>query len=157
VEIRELRIQKNLTQSEAAKIVGIPLRTYQNYESGRTPSSFFTGKIIQERLSLYEPYSENHGILPLPLLKEKVISVLRDYPVEYAVLFGSYAKNEANEKSDVDLLISGSVDGIEFFSLVEKLRQSLHKKVDLLRFQDLKENQTLLNEILATGMRIYGK
>jgi predicted nucleotidyltransferase len=77
--------------------------------------------------------------------------------VDYAILFGSYSKNEANEKSDVDLLISGSVDGLDYFSLIEKIRKTLHKKVDLLRFQDLKDNQNLLSEILATGVRIYGK
>ena len=32
MSIKELRISKGLTQEEAAKIVGLSLRTYQNYE-----------------------------------------------------------------------------------------------------------------------------
>lgn len=31
--LRELRKQKKLTQAECAEYVGIPLRTYQNYET----------------------------------------------------------------------------------------------------------------------------
>ena len=31
--LRELRKQKKLTQAECAKYLGVPLRTYQNYET----------------------------------------------------------------------------------------------------------------------------
>ncbi len=157
MEIKELRKEKGLTQKQAAKWIGISFRTYQNYENGRTSGSSLTGRIIAEKLASYEPYTEETGILSLDYIKKETSLVFEQYDVDYAVLFGSYSKNEAGEKSDVDLLISGSVDGLAYFSLIEKLRRVLHKKVDVLRFQDLKENQPLLSEILATGVRIYGK
>lgn len=157
MEIKEIRKSKGLTQKQAANVVGISLRTFQNYENGRSSASSFTGKTIAEKLISYEAYTETSGILPFSLIQEKTSQILAQYPVYYAILFGSYAKNEATEKSDVDLLISGSVDGLDYFSLIEKIRKTLHKKVDLLRFQDLKDNQALLSEILATGVRIYGK
>ncbi len=44
-----------------------------------------------------------------------------------------------------------------FFGLAERLRESLHKKVDLLNIEQLTNNQVLLNEILNSGIKIYGK
>ena len=34
MKIKEIRLIKGLTQTEASKIVGLSLRTYQNYEGG---------------------------------------------------------------------------------------------------------------------------
>lgn len=36
MEIRTIRLNKGLTQSEDAALVGLTLRTYQNYESGNS-------------------------------------------------------------------------------------------------------------------------
>jgi hypothetical protein len=71
-------------------------------------------------------------------------------------LFGSYAKGKSTEKSDVDLLISGSIKGIKFFELIENLRENLKKKVDLLDAAQLNNNPPLVQEILRDGVRIYG-
>ncbi len=70
-------------------------------------------------------------------------------------MFGSYAKNTANELSDVDLLVSTKITGMAFFGLAEKLREALHKKVDLLNIDQLTNNQALINEILRDGIKIY--
>jgi predicted nucleotidyltransferase len=156
MELKELRKTKGLTQKEAAQIAGISFRTYQNYEYGRSKENSFTGRTILEKLGSYEKYSEDKGVLTLSYIKESVADVLKNYPVEYAILFGSYAKGKANEKSDVDLLLETQVDGLDYFSLIEKLRKTLHKRVDLLRFRDLHDNQVLISEILKTGVRIYG-
>ena len=71
-------------------------------------------------------------------------------------MFGSYAKNKATPKSDIDLLIDTEVTGLDFFGLIEELRQSLHKKIDLLKINQLNNNQELLKEILKDGIKIYG-
>ena len=41
----------------------------------------------------------------MDFIKEKCKLVLDEYPVNYCILFGSYAKGKAGESSDVDLLI----------------------------------------------------
>jgi predicted nucleotidyltransferase len=65
---------------------------------------------------------------------------------------------EAKENSDVDFLVSGTVTGLDFFSLGGELERALGKKVDVLRFQDIvRTNPDLLKEIMATGKRIYDK
>lgn len=58
--------------------------------------------------------------------------IFEKYNVEYCYLFGSYTKNIANEKSDIDLLISSTISGLDFYGLVENLKQSLKKRSDLI-------------------------
>ena len=45
--------------------------------------------------------------------------------------------------------------GLRFVGLIEKIRQTLKKKVDLIRSTELNENVELVNEILKDGIRIY--
>lgn len=44
------------------------------------------------------------------------------------------------------------MSGLDFFGLVEEFRESLHKKVDVLRLDDIRENKELLLEILKDGI-----
>ena len=82
--------------------------------------------------------------------------ILSEYDVDYCYLFGSYAKGKASGSSDVDLLISAKVTGLKYYELVERLREALHKKVDMLDTKQLLKNEALLNEVLKEGIRIYG-
>ena len=82
--------------------------------------------------------------------------ILSEYDVDYCYLFGSYAKGTATGTSDVDLLISSNITGLKYYELVEKLREALHKKVDMLDTKQLLNNEALLNEVLKEGIRIYG-
>ena len=81
--------------------------------------------------------------------------VLDAYQVEYCYLFGSYAKGKATEQSDVDLLISTKETGLRFYEIAERLRESLHKKVDLLDMKQLVNNETLIHEMLKDGIKVY--
>ena len=55
-----------------------------------------------------------------------------------------------------DLYISPTLVGLRFVGLIEKLRQTLHKKVDLIRSSELNNNIELANEIMKGGIKIYG-
>ena len=72
--------------------------------------------------------------------------------VLFCYLFGSYAKGKAIPASDVDLLISTNVKGLKFYGLVEEIRTALHKKVDILNLNQLKDNIELTEEILKDGI-----
>ena len=62
-------------------------------------------------------------------IKNACFDIFKDYDVEYCYLFGSYAKGNANPKSDIDLLISVNASGLQFFEIVERLREKLKKKI----------------------------
>ncbi len=55
-------------------------------------------------------------------------------PVKKAYLFGSYARNEADSKSDIDILVELDFSkhiGLGFIQMQLDLEELLHKKVDL--------------------------
>ena len=155
--LKELRLSKELTQSQVADMIGISLRSYKEYENDISKMNTIKYNYIFNELSKVGYIDEEHGILKLENIKRIVSDVLSNFDVDYCYLFGSYAKDNANELSDVDLLVSTRITGLSFFGLAEKLREALHKKVDLLNIEQLTNNQTLLNEILRDGIKIYGK
>lgn len=154
--LKELRNNKGLTQSKCAKFLNIPLRTYARYENNEDKLSNIKYQYIIENLNKYGLIDEEHGILSIDQIKVTCKEVFKNYDIEFCYLFGSYAKNKANEISDIDLLISTNLTGIKFFGLVEELREKLHKKIDLLNINQLNNNQDLLKEILKDGIKIYG-
>jgi len=65
--------------------------------------------------------------------------VLRKYPVKRAALFGSAARGDMRDKSDVDMLVEFLPDtrGLEFFGLRVDLEDALGCAVDLVTFNAL--------------------
>ena len=157
MDLKELRKTKRLTQVDAASIAGVSVESYKNHELGRSRGDSPLGRMIFDKLSAYEPYGFEKGILQLDLIKQTLSDVLGSKPVDFAYLFGSYAKGEADAKSDVDIMVSGAITGLEFFSLGGELERALHKNVDIIRLSDVGANQDLIREIMATGIRIYQK
>lgn len=155
-DIKKLRLEKKLTQQQVADFVGVSLRSYKSYENDKVKEGTIKYNYILEKLNNLNPIDEDHGILDMDFIKEKCKEVFDEYPVHYCILFGSYAKGKANESSDLDFLISSDLKGIKFYGLVEKLRLALHKRVDVLNLDQLKDNLELTNEILRDGIRIYG-
>ena len=155
--LKELRQSKHLTQLQVANLLNISLRSYKQYENEKEKEGTFKYKYIYSELEKYGFVDEEHGILSFDDIKRIVNQVLSQHEVEYCYLFGSYAKGEANEKSDVDLLVATEITGMAFFGLCEYLREALHKKVDLLNLAQLNNNKQLLYEVLKDGVKIYEK
>ncbi|MBQ7779828.1 MAG: nucleotidyltransferase domain-containing protein [Clostridia bacterium] len=154
--LKELRKSKKLTQAECAKYLGIPLRTYQNYETDKSKIGSIKYNFMKQKLENYGLIDETHGILTVEQIKKACATTFQETDVEYCYLFGSYAKGKADEYSDVDLIISTSVSGMQFYDLIETLREELKKPVDLLNIEQLNNNINLINEILKDGIKIYG-
>lgn len=156
MNLREIRKSGNITQQEASVILGIPLRTYIRYENEEKYLKSFKYQKMCETLEEKFLIDEERGLLTIDKIKEIVKSVFDKYNVEFAFLFGSYAKGYANEKSDVDILIETDITGLGYFGLVEELRQALHKKVDLIRLKDVETGSKFMSEILKVAIKIYG-
>ena len=154
MEIKELRLSKGLTQEKASKIVGLSLRTYQNYESGSSFRDTFKINNIIRILNEYEPYTKETGIYSIDKIIAITNPIFEKYGISYAYLFGSYAKGIANEKSDIDLMVSAQAKGLQFVGLQDDLIHALNKDVDLIRIDSIKDSD-FLNEVLLTGVKIY--
>lgn len=62
-----------------------------------------------------------------------------DFSVQRIGLFGSYSLNQANEESDIDLIIEFSQPiGLKFITLCDYLEKLFNKKVDVLTPEGLK-------------------
>lgn len=153
-ELRKVRQLLNITQVDAANILNISRRTYQKYEALDDLDDkleYYVYKLKESNV-----IDEENGILSIDTIKKEVNNIFSKYKINFCYLFGSYAKNKANPSSDVDLLIDSDVTGLDFFGLVEELRQKLHKRIDLLKLEQLDNNEELLREIMKDGIRIYG-
>ena len=154
--LKELRSSKSLTQKAAAALCSIPLRTYVRYENNPDAEGSLKYQYLFQEISQYGFVDENHGVLSKEDIVRSCNLVFQTYPVEYCYLFGSYAKGLASETSDVDLLLCTNTTGIKFYGLVERLRETLKKNVDVLEVRQLTNNPELINEILRDGVKIYG-
>lgn len=151
-----MRIEKNLTQQQAAELMGISLRSYKSYENDEEKIGTLKYNYMIEKLSEINPIDESHGVINIEYIQQKCEKVFEEYEIEFCYLFGSYAKGKATPESDVDLLISTEVSGLKFYGLVEEIRTALHKKVDVLNMNQLTDNPELTKEILKDGIKIYG-
>ncbi len=71
-------------------------------------------------------------------LSQQHIKTIRHFfsglPVKKAYLFGSYARNNADENSDIDILVEldhSTPIGMQFFTYADELQSLLKKKVDV--------------------------
>ena len=155
-DLKELRMEKKMTQQEVADLVGISLRSYKSYENDEEKKDTLKYRYMVEQLSKINYIDEEHGVLEVEDIRRKCAKVFANYEVNFCYLFGSYAKGKATETSDVDLLISANVKGLKFYGLVEEIRTALGKKVDVLDMNQLKDNLELTEEILRDGIKVYG-
>lgn len=155
----ETRKQYNVSQAEVATLLGIPVRTYIRYEQDNNYGSELKRQTMINLINNKYEITEDKGLLNVDYIKKQLnILFSNQYKevVEFCYLFGSYAKGYATEKSDVDLCVSTSLKGLDFVGLSEDIRTLLHKKIDLIRFDTLKDNLELINEIMKDGIKIYG-
>jgi predicted nucleotidyltransferase len=88
----------------------------------------------------------------------QIITYFKTQPVLKVFLFGSYARNEATETSDIDLLVELDYSqpiGLEFVQMQLDLQKLLSKKVDLITERGLSKH--LRPYIEAEKKLIYAK
>ena len=98
-------------------------------------------------------------------IKKRIEPVAKDYTLERVYIFGSYARGEATEESDVDILVEGFNDKrfFAFAGLFVDLEEALEKKIDLVHAEafDEKYNPDELSlefrdRIFEDRVKIYG-
>jgi len=73
------------------------------------------------------------------ILKVRKKELEKKYPISELALFGSYARGDYNEQSDIDILVdfNGRI-GIDFISLAHDLEDIFNSKVDLVSRKGIK-------------------
>lgn len=94
-------------------------------------------------------------IYTIDQLKTMLIPVFQLHGVKRAVLFGSYGKGSAGMNSDIDLLVDSRLRGLRFVGLMEDVRRTVNKDVDLLDVSHVEVNSEIDDEIKKTGVLLY--
>lgn len=94
-------------------------------------------------------------------IARKYLETLRrhDIAVEEAILFGSFARGEAREESDIDIaIVSDSFSGDRFADRrrIVPLRRGLDSRLEPMPYrpEHFAEGGTLIDEIKRTGIRL---
>ena len=95
-------------------------------------------------------------VLSLDRLTSVIVSLLRKYHAQDAILFGSYARQEADEHSDIDLLVIGgpSFRPTDIFALAEELHQITGKAVDVYELREIDQTSAFYQTILREGLTV---
>lgn len=155
----QTRTHYGLTQKEVAATLNIPVRTYIRYETDDNYGNALKRQMMVQTLQQKFEITETKGLISLNFIRETLAELFETKyksQVDLCYLFGSYSKGYATETSDVDLCVSTSLTGFAFVGLSEDIRNALHKKVDLIRLNQLTDNQNLLFEIMKDGIKVYG-
>ena len=78
--------------------------------------------------------ANNYEVLSLDSIKILLLPIVKKYEIKSLSVFGSYARNEANANSDVDILIDGgNYNGLlEYENMISSMKEALKKDVDLI-------------------------
>lgn len=92
-------------------------------------------------------------------IKKMLKEVLENQPVYQVILFGSYAKNEASNNSDIDLVIdtNSTLKGFALLKLICLIQEKLNKQIDGFEKNEIINNSKIDNEIKRTGVIVYEK
>ncbi len=96
-----------------------------------------------------------NGVYTIDMLRQTLSPIFQRNNVRKATLFGSYSRGEANEHSDVDLLVDSGLRGLRFFGLLDEVCESLKCDVDMIDTFDLIPGSPVDAEIQKTGIVIY--
>lgn len=105
-------------------------------------------------------------ILSLDEIRRTVSPVAQRYGLNAVYLFGSYARGEATDQSDIDLLVDRKGSRIagmfDMGGLYQELSESIGKKIDLVTLQSLEQESTrrrtpgFVKAVEAERVKIYG-
>ena len=100
-------------------------------------------------------------------IKEKLNNVFQKYNLKKAYIFGSYARGEATDTSDVDILIdtadSDIISLIDLSGFRIDCLETLQKEVDVVTVQALEQDDTkqnsyiLIKNIMRERIKLYDR
>ena len=92
----------------------------------------------------------------LPEIENAIKSLLFKYNAEYVLLFGSYARGEATDDSDIDIVVFGgdNFKKTNIFAFAEDLRQILGKDVDAFEICEINKSSSFYENVIREGIKI---
>lgn len=163
----------HMTKYQFAKECGLPYGTFNDICTGKTDVLKCTGEtllkiaktigctvddLLNNRLTS-SSYNLNN-------IKKAVSPIAKRHHLHEVYVFGSWARNEATEDSDIDILIDREGSDIRGMfglnALYNELKDALGKEIDLITVQALQQESTMSNcadfveNVMTERVKIYG-
>lgn len=96
----------------------------------------------------------------MPLSRNEIEACIRTlltkYHAKYAILFGSYARGEETEESDIDVIVVGGEHfrAKDIFAFGEELREMTKKDVDAFELREVNRNTEFYDTVMREGVKI---
>ena len=89
-------------------------------------------------------------------IENYIKTLLLKYHAEYAILFGSYARGDESNESDIDVVVVGgaSFRAKDIFAFGEELRELTQKNVDAFEIREINKNTESYDNVMREGVRI---
>ena len=95
-------------------------------------------------------------MLPMATIEQAIRQLLDRYHGEYALLIGSYARGDATEESDIDVVVFGGSQfkKTDIFAFAEDLRELTGKNVDAFEICEVDSGTPFYEAVMREGWRI---
>ena len=96
-------------------------------------------------------------MLSIEEIKSYISPVIAKYPVEKVILYGSYARGDASDTSDIDLVVEsrGRLRNRKIFALGGELLDVLPVRVDVYDILEITNPSAMYENIQNEGVVIY--
>ena len=99
---------------------------------------------------------KGNSIYSINEITDLIVPILQKYRAQKAILFGSYARKEADENSDIDVMVIGGklFDLTDIFCIADDLHRASNKDVDVYEISEIDNSSELYNNIIKEGIEI---
>lgn len=99
---------------------------------------------------------EEKDILDVEVIKNYINLLLKKYDAKSAILFGSYARGDAEKESDIDVIVYGGkkFNKTDIFAFGEELRRLTNKDVDCFEISEVEKESEFYKNVLKEGITI---
>ena len=87
-------------------------------------------------------------------IQAAVERIASDMPISKVVLVGSYARNEATEQSDIDLIVDGADLSDAYWDFLFSLEDFFMVNVDLMTMRGI-NSSCIHDDVLSGGIVLY--
>ncbi len=162
----------NTSRYQFAKMCNLPYGTLNDIFNGKTDIAKCSGETLFKIAGvlgctvddlLRERYASVYNI---ERIKRLITPIAEKYRLRGVYVFGSYARGDAAQDSDVDILVDregSEIRGIfGMNALYDDLKEALGKEIDLVTLQSLRQSSTVRNNsafienVMKEKVKIYG-
>ena len=96
-------------------------------------------------------------MLTIEAIKSYITPIAKKYPIDSIILYGSYARGDASDTSDIDLIVEsgGRLHNRKIFALGGELLSVLPVRVDVYDILEIANPSAMYDNIQREGVTVY--